>query len=334
MRALALRIRTVFGRMRGMRLFCALFAVTLVSVAAEVSLGAKSRLRVGTLEEGRAVLTKRDDFVERLSGFDRQARLKRDRPVSEEEFLRFVATNVMEFKREESSRVEASLERLKAKIDPLRLAWPETILLIKTTGKEEGEAAYTRGNAVVIPAGKLRAERAQSMDDLICHELFHVLSRHNATLKERLYEAIGFGKCEELKFPAGLQRITNPDAPKNDHWIGVKLEGKEFAAIPILYAESNDAKKGGEFFNYLQFKLLLGRLSGRGAVRYDDAKPKLVEVSEVDGFFEGIGKNTEYIIHPEEILADNFVLLVNGKTDVKSPEVLRKMRGVLEAGKK
>jgi hypothetical protein len=44
---------------------------------------------------------------------------------------------------------------------------------------------------------------------------------------------------------------------------------------------------------------------------------------------EQIGRNTEYVIHPEEVLADNFALLVLKKANVPSPEILQKMREVL-----
>jgi hypothetical protein len=46
-----------------------------------------------------------------------------------------------------------------------------------------------------------------------------------------------------------------------------------------------------------------------------------------------IGRNTEYIIHPEEILADNFVLLVNG-AKAPSPEILQKLDAVLRTPKR
>jgi hypothetical protein len=59
--------------------------------------------------------------------------------------------------------------------------------------------------------------------------------------------------------------------------------------------------------------------------------PRLVEVEAVEGFFEQIGRNTGYIIHPEEILADNFVLLVLGRTTppVPNPEIPEEMRAIL-----
>ena len=47
---------------------------------AEVRLG-RTILSFATVEEGKRVLTSRDDYVERMSAFDRAARLKTDRVV-------------------------------------------------------------------------------------------------------------------------------------------------------------------------------------------------------------------------------------------------------------
>ena len=59
------------------------------------------------------------------------------------------------------------------------------------------------------------------------------------------------------------------------------------------------------------------------------SKPRLFDVAQVR-FHEQIGRNTEYIIHREEVLADNFVLLVNGGNDVPSPRIIREMRQIFQ----
>ena len=307
------------------------FALLFASYAADVTFGKSTQFQFATVDEGRHVLTNRDDFVSRLSAFDRSARLKTSATVGEEQFLAFVATNVLAFDDAEALVVKQSLERLKPKIEPFKLPWPESILLIKTTGKEEGDAAYTRANAIILPRSKLRPNSGESIEDLICHELFHVLSRNQPALKEKLYSAIGFHKCDELPFPPPLVRITNPDAPKNDHWISVKKDGPALSAIPILFAEPSkyDTRRGGEFFQYLRFKLLVVQTNPVTAVKFDEGTPLLLEPREAQGFFEQVGQNTQYIIHPEEILADNFKLLVTGRTNVKSPQILSKMKSIL-----
>lgn len=94
-------------------------------------------------------------------------------------------------------------------------------------------------------------------------------------------------------------------------------------------------RKGGEFFNYLEFRLLLvKRANDSDAVTplYDGQQPKLIAIKQASGFHEQVGKNTRYIIHPEEILADNFVLLVLGKRNIPSPEIVEKMEIILKDG--
>ena len=61
-------------------------------------------------------------------------------------------------------------------------------------------SAYTRANAIVFPEKFLKGG-APWVQRVLCHELFHVLSRANKELRERCYAAIGFEKCDELVFP-------------------------------------------------------------------------------------------------------------------------------------
>jgi hypothetical protein len=60
------------------------------------------------------------------------------------------------------------------------------------------------------------------------------------------------------------------------------------------------------------------------------AQPVLASLEEVSGFFEQVGRNTKYVIHPEEILAENFALLIVDEHDAPSPEILQKMRLILK----
>jgi hypothetical protein len=59
-----------------------------------------------------------------------------------------------------------------------------------------------------------------------------------------------------------------------------------------------------------------------------NGEPRLYRVREVSGFFEQIGRNTRYIIHPEEIMADNFSLMLFGGT-LSNPEIVEALRALL-----
>ena len=305
---------------------------------ADIPLGG-TKVHFASQSEGRKILTEKDDFIQRLSPFDRSARMKTDKAVSEDEFLQFVGKHVIDWTSDERQTVQAAIEAIAPLLRDLRFSWPPTVQLIKTTGNEEGNAAYTRARAIVLPKGEL-GKGQDHLKKLVCHELFHILSRQNPELREKLYGIIGFTRCNEIKLPPGLERrkITNPDAPRNDHFIRLQIDGRESLAVPILVSSSDiyDVKRGGEFFEYLQLQFLVVEKSAGSenmqAVS-EGSSPKLADMKRVSGFMEQVGKNTDYIIHPEEILAENFALLVLKGDNVPSPEILQKMREVL-TGKK
>ena len=64
-------------------------------------------------------------------------------------------------------------------------------------------------------------------------------------------------------------------------------------------------------------------------VAESDNNLNLYSVKEIRDFYEQVGKNTGYIIHPEEILADNFALLILGNKKVKSPKIISELNKVL-----
>ncbi len=302
-------------------------AMLTVLVLAVPALTAQS-IDFATAAQGRELLTTRDDFVTRMSPFDRAARMKTDQDVTEDAYLRFVAANVREWAPDEKAAVEGVWAELKPRLDQMRLdgmrlPFPKTILFVKTTGAEEGEAAYTRGTGIVLPELALAPGKRGELKAIVAHELFHVLSRNAPELRGRLYAVIGFQPCREIVFPEALaaRKITNPDAPKNDHCIQVRNGAETVWAVPILYAKTDryDMAKGGLFFQYLKLSFLV--VEGQSG-KYDAAHPVLLDVNQLQGFFEQVGRNTEYTIHPEEILADNFRFLLLGHSDVKSPEIL------------
>lgn len=303
---------------------------------AEITCGKGITVAYASVEEGKQLLTDGDDFVQRMSPFDRAARLKTDKDISEQEYLEFVGRNVLAWNEAEKEKLTAAFQGIQAELEALSLPFPNKVYIVKTTGREEGGAPYTRTNAIVFPQAELSAPKAK-IQKAICHELFHILSRANPDLRDKLYAVIGFQKCEELVFPPALKsrKITNPDAARNDHCIRLQAGGRSRFAIPILFsiAEKYDANRGGEFFDYLQFQLLLVDLEEKSANLkpvYDAQNPQFVDPQQVSGFFEQIGENTRYILHPEEILADNFAHLVLRERNLRSPEVVEKMEAILK----
>ena len=169
---------------------------------ADLPLG-KTTIHFASQDDGRQILVAKDDFIQRLSPFDRSARMKTDKAVSTGELLEFIGKNVLDWTNEETQTVQTAIEGLQPLFRDLPLSLPPAVQLIKTTGAEEGNAAYTRAAAIVLPKAVLGKSK-QELQQLICHELFHILSRQNAVLREELYGIIGFTKCNEIKLPPEL----------------------------------------------------------------------------------------------------------------------------------
>ncbi|MCL1138109.1 hypothetical protein [Shewanella pneumatophori] len=284
-----------------------------------------------TKTEAASVLTQEDDFVRGISPFDMASRMKRADDPSKREYLAFVATQTLDWSDAEKAAVNQAYQQILPQLTALKVDLPKPIELIKTTGLEEGGAAYTRGQAIILQQKQIANEAG--LPGLVAHELLHIFSRHNPVIKQKLYQAIGFYPVGEISFPAPLkrQKITNPDAPVNDFAIRVTYQDKQVWAVPILYSAEPQysLEKGGEFFDYLEFNFVIVGDSEQASTNiYDANNPQIVKVSELKGFFKQIGRNTNYIIHPEEIIAENFSFLMTQETELKSPQLLQKIEQV------
>jgi len=216
--------------------------------------------------------------------------------------------------------INKDIKSLKLQID-----YPDTIFFIKTTGEEEGNAAgYTRSKCIILSENTLLLE-FQELKNLVIHELFHILSRYNLRFRKIMYEIIDFKLIEEIEYPMSLIdfKITNPDAPSINSYINLSNDVIDDDYVLITYSESN-YNKGG-IFDYLQF----------GFIKLKDLKtsvktPIIYSENDFTNFYEKIGKNTNYIIHADEILADNFVFLLNNRINLPSQWVVDKMKNKLQ----
>lgn len=298
-----------------------------------VKLGPASVLAFASLSDGRDLLSARDEFVAAMSPFDRAARLHTDRDVSEQEFRKFASQNVLAWEPDEVAKVTEAARAASALISHWSLPFPARVLLVKTTGEEEAHAAYTRQNAIILPVQKLE-RRGGELRDLILHELFHVLSRNAPELRTRLYRVIGFRSIGGFAYPTALRasRITNPDGVETGWAISITQAGSEIHVVPVLYASSDryDTHRKGEFFSYLQFKLLVVEPRGESWQPVLLAgNLQLLDPRACPGYLDRIGHNTEYILHPDEILADNFVLAARAQTNVRTPRIIQEISQVL-----
>ena len=284
-----------------------------------------------TLAQGRELLEQEDSFLQNLSPFDRQARMQLESDPGKDDFRQFLAGEVIEWTEQDRAAIGKAIEGLDKALSDLDLPDVGPVMLVCTTGREESDAGYTRGSTIVLPRGKAGSISKPPMR-LITHELFHVLSRADHRWRDRLYSIIGFQPINEIKLPESMadRRITNPDAPQISHAIKVRLGDDQTALVaPVLLAKSRFRSSQPSLFSYIDFKLMEVEqdAGGRWVAKTVHDEVVLHDPSIPD-FHRQIGANTGYIIHPDEILADNFVILVTG-TKARDEWVIDAMRSQL-----
>jgi hypothetical protein len=275
-------------------------------------------LRLASAEEGRAILEAEDDFTRALGGFDRSFRLRTTEEVSEAEVRRFLGEQALDFTAEEAGVWEVAIDAVARGARGLGVLLPAEVLVVKTTGLEERNHAYTRANAIVLPATRVARFRGERAIYLLAHELFHVASRASPTLRDATYSLLGFTQLAPFTPPHELdsRRLTNPDAYSLGHYIQLG----ERAVIPLLLCPTPLAEAIGRssVLDAVRVSLLEIDPGASTVVRDADGAPVLIEASATD-WARRIGRNTAYTIHPEEVLADNHALLVRRRLGSAAP---------------
>jgi hypothetical protein len=311
-----------------------LAAALLLAVASFAHAQDAGRFAFASPEQARAVLGERDDYVRATAALERSAVLRTAEAIEPERFAAAMRETALAWTEEERAAFAPVLAPLERFIAAMRWKAPPAILIVKASDRLMDGFPHTRGNAIVLQEGVLQdaVARPGMMHYLMAHEAFHVLSRADAGVREALYAAIGFRACAAVDLPAALERlrVTNPDAPESRHAITVRLQGESVEVLPFVHfqAETIDPRAG--FGGQMRTSWLpIERQQGGCKVRDE----RLLS-GELEGLYEQVGRNTGYLIHPEEILADNFALLFReavspGVAKIRSPEILDRMRRIL-----
>jgi hypothetical protein len=298
--------------------------------AISIPIGQTSRFTLATAAQGRVVLGRIDEYIRNQTAWERGARMNKIAEVAVEDYVRYCQSSVLDWNEAQRRTLLAVMKIAADQVRPYAKWMPPEVLIVRTNGAEDYGSAYTRGNAIVIKAPR---EEVFASPGLLTHELWHVISRGQTELRNKMYAAIGFHYYGPLKWIAPLDRlrVTNPDCPVNEHTIKISYQGHEYMAMPIMHAKSK--RFGLDYYNdlraFLDTHLLLVQPSSGGveAVMVK-GEPSLVRFNQVNNFKEQIGYNTNYLDHPEEIIADNFELLVSGAKP-RSPEITARLKEVL-----
>lgn len=287
--------------------------------AEPIQITSATTVRFASLAESRALLGAPDTFTAAMSPYDRAARLKTDREVSEAEFLEFAASCARPWGEAERRKMANAFQMIVPTLNEWRLPLPPDILLIKTSGAEEsGNFAYSRGHAIVIPAEWVASKSWSTrwLSRVLVHELYYIMTRHDPALRARLFATFGFEPCDPIEPPEKLKavKITPPDMPRLDYCATFKKDGKPITVIPILYSRAPKFQPApyATYATTMMMSLLeLEKKEGRWQVRMADGQPVMFSASRVAEYYYRLGKIEHRILQPEEIVACHFEAMLD-----------------------
>jgi hypothetical protein len=198
---------------------------------------------------------------------------------------------------------------------------PDTLFMIKTTGKEtvSNGAMYTTAKSITIPKVNTRSAGLGFIEDevkeTLIHELFHIYSNLHKSERALLYDIVGF---REVALDIGAYKsriIANPDADY-DWAINLELGGETIQAVLLTYSkferwEGNKSPLGLKPGNgYLTHGLFQVENKNGTYILTNGLNPKEDEET-LKAFEHKIGTNTSYTWAVEEIMADTYPLIFN-----------------------
>lgn len=281
--------------------------------------------RFADAKEGVELLLSNEDYINGFNQQDLDFRLQK-KGGTVEEWKEFAAQQVLDFTDEEKRGIAKTMAEIEALIAERGIALPpsEEIVFVRTTMHEEGDAgAYTHGTQIylgqrIATCAAIEVEALHTMGlGVLTHELFHCLTRSNPDFRAQMYSVIGFEvQDEDYAFGPHVtgQMISNPDVEHHNSSATFAIDGQDRRCTAVFYANPGFEKPGDNFFD----------LGKTGLVPVDDLNT-IIDSSEASNFWEVFGENTDYVIDPEETMADNFSFaIVFGRDgmDCKTPRII------------
>ncbi|CAF1426009.1 unnamed protein product [Adineta steineri] len=292
-------------------------------------------------EEALNELKQVDDYFNNFSRFDLESRLQSS-TATLDNYIASFAQRIVNWNEKQKQCIRNYIDYMNTKcIDQLQLlVLPARILVVLTDGKDASDDAHCRNNNVIVLPQHI-VIMTDSKRETFIHELFHIWSRQktNMKIRDELYASIGYHRIpidyqSELPSDLSEMKITNPDAPLvMKYFINLKKKNhqknKIYKCTPIIHASRPfKSKYSTSMFDYLVATTIV-----LDEETYESKQPlEYLPYDQAANFYAQIGNNTGYIMHPEEILADNFVLWMiatKNPNRLRTPTVVQNMNDII-----
>jgi len=287
-----------------------------------------------TREKSTVFLKDIDEFIQNFTEADIILRNMTDGENTTNNVLEYFSEQALEWSHSEIKRLIKIFEDIDDRLEKLGFLFKfKNINIIKTTGNEEGgQVFYTRESAIIIAENRLSLPD-KVLFSCLAHELFHIFSKQNKSLRAELYNAVGFVGCRKIIFPENFynNRITNPDGIDQNYYY-VLDDDEKTKFLPYIFIDKDQKK--GTLFDRILVKMVKIKEISNNEYKAICEKDKLVylEKAQVNRYKEQIGGNlVNNDHHPDEIAADLFCNIVVGGDgwDLNSHPVFKNIKKIL-----
>lgn len=264
-----------------------------------------------------------DGYFDQVSPADIEIQMKKTykKAVIEDmrsDYKKYLRTQVSNWTTDEKQAMYELFVEVKKLCDTLGpRIFPGAIKLVKLKTNIYGNDVYfTRGKNIFIPENIFPIQDHDATIRTLLHEVFHILSRYDENFRKDMYSYIGFRKNDKPVILNDLLKnfvLTNPDGVSFQYVIDLVRNGDGFSAVPVMTSKTYgyDASLPS-YYDHINFDLFSIRDFGDHYKVVSTAQGQsitpLPSVSE--SFYEKVKDNTQYIIHPDEIMADNFMMAI------------------------
>ena len=279
------------------------------------------------------------DYVKNFSIYDIQSKTNSIDSRSIEDYIKYSIKQIVEWTNQEKQLLQKFYDQFINKLKELNILQqfsilPSTINVIKSTMKHEGNAlGYTINNNIILK---------ELNYSLLVHELFHVFSRNNFSIRKHMYGILGFKIAHSLILPPTKLKeliISNPDTPQLV-FTNIIYKGYMHYVTPILHSKKRYNEYTKSFFDDMKVSLLFVNTrvyNDEVILVYKDMKEYgidnyMIPIEESKQYQQKLGENTTYNIHPEEVSAKHFEFIIgNTWKNKKNPNLIEKLIKLLKS---
>lgn len=285
-------------------------------------------IAVATQQEGAAAISARDEYMRTVNAADVSIWLRQPGSTADTDALaEYLAANVLPWSDADRTRLDAMIERVSPRLAALAPWLPSRVQIASFRITASSGADFTRGDTIFLSSLKPTDD---ALDERFFHELFHVISRNNPARRDELYAIVGFQRCTPMALDDALRArvLTNPDAPVVEYASQIAVDGQTVWATPLMVADVSRYGPLSDLFDHVELQFMPLRRDEHGRCT-PDADVSLTQAQLGGAVIARAGGNTQYVLHPEELVADNFAQMMMGRRDAPNPAVYERLANLL-----